>query len=241
MSSSCLYAGEVVHIRRKPARHRLAYRVFMMLLDLEELPRLDRRSRLFAYNRTGLVSFHDRDHGDGSGRPLTQQVEQAVASAGLPVPGGPIRLLCMPRLFGYVFNPLSVYFCHDASGELRAIVHEVNNTFGERHFYVLEASTGEDGLVRQNCAKQFRVSPFLPQDLDYRFTIAPPDERTSVHIAVGRDGGELLSAWFAGKRSAFSSRALLGQWLKHPAMTFKVILGIHWEALFLWRKLRAAS
>jgi len=241
MNASCLYSGQVVHIRRKPAQHRLAYSVFMMLLDLDELPRLGGKSRLFAYNRAGLVSFHDRDHGDGSGRPLRLQVEQALASAGIEVPGGPIRLLCMPRLFGYVFNPLSVYFCHDPQGELRAIVHEVNNTFGGRHFYALEASTGEDGMVRQNCAKAFKVSPFLPQDLDYRFTITPPEDRTSVHISVGLDGGELLSAWFAGKRSAFSSKALLGQWLRHPAMTFKVILGIHWEALFLWRKLRTAN
>ena len=241
MTASCLYAGEVVHIRRRPVRHRLSYRVFMMLLDLDELPLLNRPSRLFAYNRAGLVSFHDRDHGDGSGRPLRRQVEQALTSEGLPVPGGPIRLLCMPRLLGYVFNPLSVYFCHDKQGVLRSIVHEVNNTFGERHFYVLEARAGEGGVVRQECAKQFRVSPFLSQVLDYRFTIEPPGERTSVHIAVSGEGGEVLSAWFTGKRSGLTAASLIAQWLRHPAMTIKVIVGIHWDALFLWRKLRTAS
>lgn len=240
MSASALFVGEVVHIRHRPARHRLSYRIVMGLFDLDELPALARRSRLFGHNRAGLFSFHERDHGDGSGRALRPQVERALAEAGIAPPGGPIRILCMPRLLGYVFNPLSVYFCHAPDGELRAIVHEVNNTFGERHCYALPASTGTDGLVRQHCAKQFRVSPFLPRDLDYSFTITPPGEKAAVHIRVDRHGEQVLSAWFAGRRISFTTRALLRQWLRHPAMTFKVIAGIHWEALFLWRKLRRA-
>ncbi len=238
MISSCLYGGEVVHVRHRPARHRLAYSIFMGLFDLDELPMLARRTRLFGYNAAGLLSFHDRDHGDGSGRPLRRQVDQALRSAGIEPPEGPVRILCMPRVLGYVFNPLSVYFCYDRAGEVRAIVHEVNNTFGERYFYALPATTGPDGLVRQDCGKEFRVSPFLPMDLDYRFMIAPPAGRTSVQISVERNGDEILSAWFDGKHEPFSTRSLLKQWFLRPAMTWKVIAGIHWEALFIWRKLR---
>jgi DUF1365 family protein len=241
MTASCLFIGEVVHIRRKPARHRLGYKLFMGLFDLDELASLARKSRLFGYNSPGLFSFQDRDHGDGSGLALRPQVEQALADTGIAPPGGPIRILCMPRLLGYVFNPISVYFCHDLRGELLAIVHEVNNTFGERHIYALPAKVCGDGTFRQRCAKQFRVSPFLPMDLEYRFTISPPGETANVQIAVERGGQEVLATWFAGKRAPFTSATLLRQWLSHPAMTLKVIAAIHWEALFLWRKLRRAK
>lgn len=241
MTYSCLFDGEVVHVRHQPVTHRLAYKLFMGLFDLDELPALARGSRLFGYNSAGLFSFHDRDHGDGSGRPLRPQVEQALSSSGIDLPDGPIRILCMPRLLGYVFNPLSVYFCYDQSGQVRSIVHEVNNTYGERHFYALSARADADGNVRQDCAKSFRVSPFLPMNLDYSFTIGPPADRTSLHIAVRRDGGDLLSAWFTGKRKTFSTASLLRQLLLHPAMTYKVIAGIHWEALFLRKKLRRAE
>jgi uncharacterized protein len=238
--ASCFYPGNVVHIRRTPARHRLGYRVFMGLFDLDELPGLSARSPLFGYNRPGVMSFHDCDHCDGSGKPLRGQVERALAESGIEPPGGAIRILCMPRLLGYVFNPLSVYFCHDRNGHLRSVVHEVNNTFGERHLYALRAAAGSDGLVRQHCGKDFRVSPFLPMNLDYRFTIRPPGENVSVHIGVEQDGADILSTWFAGRRQPFTAAALLRLWLQHPAMTIKVITGIHWEALFLWLKLRRA-
>ena len=238
MIASCLFDGEVVHVRHAPVRHRLAYRLFMGLFDLDELPDLASRCRLFGYNSAGLFSFQDRDHGDGSGHSLRPQVEQVLSQAGIDPPGGPIRLLCMPRLLGYVFNPLSMYFCFDHCGQIGAIVHEVNNTFGERHFYALPAKTEMDGQVRQDCAKLFRVSPFLPLDMDYRFAIEPPADKTSVHIVVERDGTEMLSAWFKGNRIRFSSATLLGLLMRHPLMTLKVVAGIHWEALSIWRKLR---
>jgi len=240
MTASCLFDGEVVHVRHSPIRHRLAYRIFMCLFDLDELPSLAGRARLFGYNRAGVMSFQDRDHGDGSGQPLRPQVEQALTNAGIEPLGGPIRIMCMPRLLGYVFNPLSVYFCHDRRGEIKAIVHEVNNTYGERQFYVLRARTDPDGMLRQDCAKTFRVSPFLSMDMDYRFTIMPPTEKTSVHIAVESKGSDVLSAWFAGSRKQFCSVTIIGLILRHPVMTLKVVAGIHWEALFLWGKLRFA-
>ncbi len=135
--ASCLYVGEVVHQRVRPSRHRLRYRVFSALLDLDELPQLDRRLRLFGHNRLNIFSFLDRDHGDGTGAPLRPWVEHHLERAGIELAGGAIRLLCYPRLFGYVFNPLSVYFCHRADGALAAMIYEVNNTFGERHSYLI--------------------------------------------------------------------------------------------------------
>ncbi len=133
---SGLYAGAVMHQRLRPRRHRLAYRLFMLCLDLAELDRLDRRLRFFSRNRANLVSFHDRDHGDGSDVPLKVQIERHLEASGI-AHGGPVRLLTMPRLLGFAFNPISIYFCHAADGRLTATLYEVTNTFGQRHSYLL--------------------------------------------------------------------------------------------------------
>jgi DUF1365 family protein len=234
-----LYAGEVVHERLRPARHRLRYRVFMGLFDLDALPAA--RGGAFGYNRAALISFFDRDHGDGSGRPLRPQIEAALQAAGIAFDGGRIGVLCMPRVLGYVFNPLSVFFCHARDGRLVATVHEVNNTFGERRVYALPAAPRPDGRVEQACAKSFRVSPFLTLDMGYRFTIAPPGEMTSVAIVASDAEGPVLTAWFKGVRRPFTSASIVREWLAHPALTLKVIAGIHWEALFIWLKLKRAA
>lgn len=231
-----LYVGRVQHSRLQPVRHKLSNRVFMGLFDLDALQDASRRVWAFGYNRPALISFHDRDHGDGSGRALRPQVEGHLRSAGIAPDGGAIRVLCMPRLLGYVFNPISVFFCYDRSGALAAVVHEVSNTFGERHFYALPIS--EDG--RQACAKQFRVSPFLPMGLDYAFKILPPAERVAVAIRVSAASEPVLTASFGGLRRPFTSLQILRLWLSHPALTYKVIAAIHWNALLIWLKLRRA-
>lgn len=229
--TSALYSGAVTHRRLKPRRHFLRYRVMQGLFDLDELPVLDRRLRMFGHNRAAPFSFHDRDHGDGSGS-LRTWAERQLGAAGLPGPWGEIRILCMPRLMGYVFNPLSVYFCHDAAGQLRGMIYEVNNTFGGRHAYVLPAE--EDGsVVRQACPKTFYVSPFLPMDLTYQFRIAPPARSVVVDVAACDCDGPVLAARFSGEARPLTDRALFGALLSFPAMTLKVIAGIHWEALKL--------
>ena len=136
---SGLYTGRVGHTRLRPRRHALSYGVFMLLLDLDEAAELARRLRWFSLGRFNLLSFHARDHGDGSDTPLRVQVERHLAAAGLAADGGAIRLLCLPRVLGYVFNPLSLYFCYRRSGELAAILYEVSSTFGERHTYLIPA------------------------------------------------------------------------------------------------------
>lgn len=228
MTTSGIYTGIVAHKRLRPRRHKLRYRVFALLLDLDELPGLS--LRWLGINRGGLLSFHEKDHGDGG--PLRPWVAARLAEAGI-VADGPVRMLCYPRMLGYVFNPLTVYFCHRGDGRLAAIIHEVHNTHGERHAYVLPAG---EGTVRQSCAKDFFVSPFMPPDCTYNFTISPPGESVSVGIVETDADGTLLTATFSGARSELDDAGLLRAVLAHPLMTLKVTAAIHWEAIKLLAK-----
>jgi DUF1365 family protein len=230
---SGVYEGTVYHKRLRPKLHAFRYRVFSLLLDLDELPALHRRLRLFSHNRWNLFSFLDRDHGIDRPPSLRAWVEARLAGAGIAIPGGRITLLCYPRILGYVFNPLSVYFCHRAEGELAAVIYEVSNTFGERHAYVLPDPGDRAGAVRQDCRKAFYVSPFNDVSGAYQFQVRPPAERVSIHIDQHDSGGKLFHAGFTGLRSGLSDRALLALALRYPLMTLKVIAAIHWEAFRL--------
>lgn len=234
MTGSALYTGHVVHMR--PNRHRLRYSVFMLALDLDEVQALDARLALFSHNRFNLVSLFDRDHGDRRREPIAARLEAKLRSAGIAWDGGRIVLLTMPRLFNYVFNPLSVYFCYRRNGELAALAHEVSNTFGERHFYILPPSSLGEGQVTQQCEKRFFVSPFLEMDLRYEFRVTPPDARCVVAMIVRRGDEIALTASFSGTRHALTDANLLRAWAGNPLMSVKVIAGIHWEALKMWLK-----
>ena len=229
---SGLYEGAVMHRRLKPARHAFRYRVFSLLIDLDELPGLDRSLRLFSWNRRAVFSFHDKDHGDG--RDLRAWLDDLLRHAGIAA-DGPRRVLCYPRIFGYVFNPLSVWFCHDGDETLRAIVYEVHNTFGERHAYVLPVSVAA-GCVHQVVEKDFFVSPFLSMNCVYRFRIVPPNDDVAIVIREEEAGAPVLDASFAGKRKRLTDRTLLGALLRYPLMTLKVMAAIHLEAVHLMRK-----
>lgn len=232
---SALYTGEVAHHRLRPKRHRLRYKVFYLLLDLDEIDTVTDSLRLFSRNRFNLFGFRDRDHGDGTAAPLREQIECHLRRASVEA-GGPIRLLTMPRVLGYVFNPLSIYFCHRADNSLAAIFYEVSNTFGERHSYLIPLEAGSTGTIHQASRKTLYVSPFLGVDMSYSFTVAPPGEQLSVTIA-GRDGkGPLLVAKLAATRQALTDAALARAFVVYPLLTLKVIAGIHWEALLLWLK-----
>jgi uncharacterized protein len=236
---STLYIGSVMHRRVRPRPHRLRYRVFWMLLDLDEIEQLPRRLRLFSHNRFNAVSFFGADHGDGSDRPLRAQVEEHLKSAGIVPDGGPIRLFCMPRLFGYGFNPLSVYFCYQRDGSLAAILYEVHNTFRERHSYLIpvDRNAGASGaVIEQHCRKGFYVSPFMDMDMNYTFRVAVPDQRVMVAIRAADKDGLLLAAALTGERMALTDGALLRVLATYPLLTLKVIGAIHWHALRLMLK-----
>jgi DUF1365 family protein len=235
VSASALYVGAVTHQRFRPKRHRLRYRLFQALLDLDEVDALAARLRLFSRNRFNLFAFYDRDHGDGSARPLREQIETELRSVGIEPDGGPIRLMTMPRILGHVFNPISIYFCHRRDGSVAALVHEVTNTFKERRFYVLAAEADGD-VIRQQCGKSLYVSPFLDMDLSYAFAVRQPGETVDVRIEATDGEGTILAAHFGGSRRELGDWALVREFVRHPLMTLKVVAGIHWEALLLLLK-----
>ena len=235
---SGVYSGTVFHRRVRPCVHALRYRIFMLLIDLDEWDALVARLRWLGAGRFGLMTLRAQDHGDGSSTPLRTQVERRLIDAGLPT-GGRIQILTLPRILGYGFNPLSVYFCHDAVGRLAAIQYEVSNTFGGRHSYLMPVGAAS-GAVRQAVAKAFHVSPFMDMDLTYRFEVEPPasleDETTRVSIAVEDADGPVLFTGFSGVRAEMTDANLGRAWLSHPLLTLKVIAGIHWEAVRLLLK-----
>ncbi|WP_332641453.1 DUF1365 domain-containing protein [Brevundimonas sp.] len=244
-SASALYVGEVVHHRVHGFHHRLRYRVWMVLADLDELSGLQDRLRLLR-RRLGPIALRTSDHGDRSGRPLRLQIESHLADAGIDIAGGPIRLLTMPRILGYGFNPISVFFCHTPDGALAALLYEVTNTFRERHSYLIAVPNpppsgegdhakhgggGSAAPIRQTAEKQLFVSPFMDSDLTYDFTVRPPGDAVSLIVAVRRGGAPILTASFVGRRRPLTDGQLLRAFLTHPLLTWKVTWGIHWEAL----------
>ncbi|MDC7788598.1 DUF1365 family protein [Rhodoplanes sp. TEM] len=233
---SAVYTGAVVHRRLKPRAHALRYRCFWMLLDLDEIDALAATLRLFSRDRFNLFTFRNADHGAGTEEPLRAQVDRMLAEAGIDLAGGSVQILTMPRVLGYVFNPLSVYFCRRADATLAAVLYEVTNTFGDRHSYLIPVEPEADGTVRQTCDKLFYVSPFMDMDLRYAFRVSPPDRDVAVAIRADAAGEPVIVAALTGRRRALSDGTLLKTFLAHPLITWKVIAAIHWEALKLWRK-----
>ena len=240
IAASALYTGQVMHQRLRPRRHRLSYRLYMLLLDLDELDGCAARLRLFSRGRHNLFSFHDADHGAGTAQPLRAQVERHLCDAGVASDGGAIRLLTMPRVLGFAFNPISVYFCYRRTGELAATLYEVNNTFGQRHSYLLPVQPGSGSAIRQHVAKRFHVSPFMGMDMDYAFRVAPPAAAENSVLGIGITGsdeqGAIITAVLTARRHELTDAALLRAFFGMPLVTLKVVAGIGWEALKLWLK-----
>jgi uncharacterized protein len=236
--AAALYFGEVMHARLKPIGHRFSYRVMSLLIDLDRLGEADRQSRLFAVNRAALYSFHEKDHGERDGSPLRAYAQHRAAAHDIDLTGGRVLLLCYPRLLGYTFNPLSVYFCYRADGALALLIYEVRNTFGDIHAYVLPVNPGEISAagIRQSQEKLFYVSPFMEMAMRYHFRISPPGESVKLRILETDGETPLLAATFHGRRRALTTPALLRSFVALPLVTLKIVAAIHWQALRLWLK-----
>ena len=236
MHGSALYAGDVMHQRLDRVGYRFVYRVFSLLLDLDELPSLHRRLRLFSHGRLNLFSLYDRDHGGRDGAALRPWVETLLRGHGVELDGGRILLLCFPRVLGYVFNPMSVWYCHHRDGSLRAVVCEVRNTFGEMHHYVLVPAGGGpmDWKNTYHVDKVFHVSPFIGPQAEYRFRFDAPAERVRIHIGEFADDRLLLQASLSGARVPLTDARLLQLFWRIPLMPFKVMAAIHWQAWKIW-------
>ncbi|MEE4013874.1 DUF1365 domain-containing protein [Roseibium sp. FZY0029] len=236
-SAASLFTGTVMHHRMKPREHRFSYKVFSVLLDLDRLDEAARSSLFFSVNRFNLLSFHQKDHGPRDGADLRPYVNELLAKEGLEAPAR-IMLLAYPRMLGYGFNPLSVYYAYDRSNRLIALVYEVRNTFGGLHTYVAPvlSSQSSDAGIRQDQKKLFYVSPFISMEQHYFFRMLPPGNTVRVRILEKDTEGPLLSATFSGTHSPLTSKAILRACLRVPLLTYKVIGAIHWEAFKIWRK-----
>lgn len=237
-NAAALYVGEVMHARLKPIGHRFSYRVMSLLIDLDRLADADRQSSLFCVNGAALYSFHEADHGQRDGSSLRAWAQLRATERGIDLTGGRVLLLCYPRLLGYAFNPLSVYFCYRADGELALLIYEVRNTFGDIYPYVLPVTSGEisDAGVRQQQDKLFYVSPFIEMAMRYHFRVLPPDERVRLRILETDSEGPLLAATFNGSHRLLNTKELLRAFFALPLVTMKILAAIHWEALRLWLK-----
>jgi hypothetical protein len=225
-----------MHRRLKPVEHKLRYRMFWTLLDLDEIPQLDGALRFFSHERFNLFGFYNADHGDGSALSLRAQVDAHLNRAGIDLGGGKVRLLCLPRILGYAFNPISVYYCYHRNGKLMALLYEVHNTFGQRHTYLIPSGDTQDGPLLQRSLKSFYVSPFMDMDIAYTFRVQPPAERVALAIEGADARGPVIVASLAARRRALTDAALLLAFFSYPLLNLVVIGGIHWEALKLWIK-----
>jgi len=235
----CLYAGDVMHQRMKPVGHRFRYRVYSMLIDLDRLNEAARLSKLFSVNRANVMAFHEADHLHGSTYPtLRGHIDALLKDAGLDQPASRIELACYPRIFGQVFNPLSVYYAYDKDGQPLALVYEVRNTFGEHHTYAckLEAGDMTPSGIRQSRSKLFYVSPFVEMEARYNFRMNVPGEQLKWRILETDPTGPLLAATYNGARRTLSTESILACLLQIPLLTWKIVGGIHYEALKLWLK-----
>ncbi len=231
--NSCIYNGEVTHTRFKPVRHFLKYKTFSLLIDLDEINELDSRISIFSYNKFNVFSFYDKDHGERDGSNLKEWVLINMRKFNIEGKINKIKILCYPRIFGYVFNPLSIFYCYERD-KLKAIFYEVKNTFNEQHTYIFKIKNNAE--ITQKCKKKFYVSPFMDMETYYNFKLMNPNNKLSVFIKQTDSKGTILTATQTGDKKEFNFKQLIKNFFKYPLMTIKIIGSIHYEALLLWKK-----
>ena len=231
--NSCIYNGEVNHTRFKPVKHFLNYKTFSLFIDLDEIEQLDKSISIFSHNKFNIFSFYNKDHGDRDGNCLKKWVMSNLQKYKIEGNISKIKILCYPRIFGYVFNPLSIFYCYE-NEKLKSIFYEVKNTFNEQHTYIFKIKDGEE--IKQKCKKKFYVSPFMDMETFYNFKLIDPNQRLSVMIKQTDAEGTVLTATQTGDKKEFNFKQLLINFFRYPLMTLKIISSIHFEALLLWKK-----
>ena len=231
--NSCIYNGEVNHTRFKPVKHFLNYKTFSLFIDLDEIQQLDKSISIFSHNKFNIFSFYNKDHGDRDGNCLKKWVISNLQKYKIEGNISKIKILCYPRIFGYVFNPLSIFYCYE-NDKLKSIFYEVKNTFNEQHTYIFKIKDGEE--IKQKCKKKFYVSPFMDMETFYNFKLIDPNQRLSVMIKQTDAEGTVLTATQTGDKKEFNFKQLLINFFRYPLMTLKIISSIHFEALLLWKK-----
>ena len=235
IKNSSIYTGTVIHKRFKPKIHYFNYKVFSLLIDISELDLLDKSLKIFSYNKFNIISFYNKDHGPRDGRCLKNWVVNNLQKNKIETNNILIKLLCYPRIFGYVFNPLSIFYVYDKDSNLISILYEVKNTFGEQHTYIFKTKKNQN-LVQHVCKKKFHVSPFIEMNCVYFFRLLKPCNKISISIDLQDQDGKILYAAQDGIKTELNNKNLAKSYLKHPLMTFKIILAIHFEAFKLWTK-----
>ena len=227
-----IYVGKITHTRLLPKKSQFRYSYFSLFLDIDKFETTLHKKCLIRFNRPGILSFYNRDHGQRDGRNIRRWVNQKLEKHLMPS-AERVFLLSFVRMYGLVFNPFSVYFCYTNS-VLSSIVYEVKNTFGEQHSYIFK--TKDNKAIINNCTKKFHVSPFIEMNCTYFFKILKPGNKISLIIDQYNDEGKLLYASQDGIRVDLNNKNLILSYLKHPLMTFKIIAAIHFEAFKLWIK-----
>ncbi len=235
---SALYVGKLRHRRFTPRPHAFSYPVYMAFLDVDRLPELMRISPLASYNKWNVTAYYERDHFGASNLSLRERLAVDSAAQGVQLPDGQIFLLTHLRYLGYVFNPVSFYYCYDRAGNLAMLMAEVNSTFGERHNYWLTTACERDSTAakRYTTAKQMHVSPFMSMDLNYDWIFSPPRESLVAHMNTLAAGQPFFDATLQLERRPWEAPSLHRVLATYPLMTWRVIAAIHWQALNLWLK-----
>jgi DUF1365 family protein len=232
---TALYTGYVRHTRVSQRKLSLHHRCFWVSLDVDRIDEIVSKLSILSHGRFNILGIYDRDYGDGSDRPLREQIEQHLTTAGIESRAAKIVLFSMPRVLGYGFNPISLYFCMDETGAPAAIVYEVHNTFGQRHSYVARVEQDSETIV-QSAGKTFYVSPFMDMDLSYKFRIVITAGKFNLAISAYQQDKPVIFTSLHARRSELDNCNLLKAWIAHPLLTVKVIAAIHFHALRLWLK-----